>query len=87
MSSVPSNKFLKFYQHTSLTLIGTAKQIKLLNKNKENFLDTANKVATEDSPSLVEAARTFPGLEGVESGGDDEQEGEEEPHHKGAVHP
>jgi hypothetical protein len=41
LSSVPSNKFLKFNQYISLTLIGTAfsKQIKLLNKNKENFLD------------------------------------------------
>ncbi len=39
-----------------------------------------------DWPGLVEAAGTFPGLEGVERGGDDEQEGKEEPHHKGAVH-
>ncbi len=40
----------------------------------------------EDLPGLVEAAGTFPSLEGVERGGDDEQEREEEPHHKGAVH-
>jgi hypothetical protein len=41
----------------------------------------------EDLPGLVEAAGTFPGLEGVERGGDDEQKGEEESHHEGAVHP
>jgi hypothetical protein len=48
LSSVPSIKFIKFNHHISLTLIGTAfsKQIKLQNKNKENFLDTANIVAT-----------------------------------------
>ncbi len=48
LSSVPSIQFSKFNQHTSLTLIGTAflQQIKLLNKNKENFLDTAITVTT-----------------------------------------
>ena len=43
-------------------------------------------VGEEDEPRLIEPARTFPGLEGVESGRDDEQEGEEEARHEARVH-
>ena len=43
-------------------------------------------VGEEDEPRLIEPARTFPGLEGVESGRDDEEEGEEEARHEARVH-
>ncbi len=41
----------------------------------------------KDWPGLVESTGALSGLEGVERGGDDEEEGEEEAHHKGAVDP
>ena len=49
-------------------------------------VDRVDAVGEEDEPCLVEAARTLPCLEGVERGGDDQEEGEEEPRDEACVH-
>ena len=49
-------------------------------------MDGVDAVGEEDEPGLVEAARTLPCLEGVERGGDDQEEGEEEPRDEACVH-
>ena len=49
-------------------------------------VDGVDAVGEEDEPGLVEAARTLPRLEGVERGGDDQEEGEEEPGDEACVH-
>ena len=49
-------------------------------------MDGVDAVGEEDEPGLVEAARTLPRLEGVQRGGDDQEEGEEEPGDEACVH-
>ena len=49
-------------------------------------VDGVDAVGEEDEPGLVEAARTLPRLEGVQRGGDDQEEGEEEPGDEACVH-
>ncbi len=80
---------LKIRQNSAAELSGrSAFYSALFDLRGRKFGELATEIREDlDSPGLVEAAGTFPGLEGVERGGDDEQKGEEESHHKGAVHP
>ena len=48
-----------------------------------NGVDT---VGEQDEAGLIEATGTLAGLEGVESGGDDEEEGEDEASDEAGVH-
>ena len=48
-------------------------------------VDRVDAVGEEDEPRLVESVRALPGLEGVEGGKDDEEEGEEEAGHEATL--
>ena len=49
-------------------------------------VDRVDAVREQDEPSLIEPARTLPGLERIQSGGDDQEERKEKARHKTCVH-